>query len=180
MPPLIFDRELPDGRIFRNVGEVPRFHAVTRVRRMSADEMVATKDIDYADEAIVTDRRPMSVDASDAVVSLRSYATNKQVIDVAAPAKTLLASSEKLTPELQVTVDGSVVKPVEINVLFAAVPVPAGNHRVVFTRRLGRGWWLVAGIAAVLLLRFAAFHTVSSKRHSRPSTSPSRHQPTGH
>ena len=32
--PLIFDRELPDGRIFRNVGEVPRFHAVTRVRRM--------------------------------------------------------------------------------------------------------------------------------------------------
>src|ERR1019366_1970044 len=123
--PLIFDRELPDGRIFRNVGEVPRFHAVTRVRRMSADEMLATKNIDYADEAIVTDARQMSVEASDAVVSLRSYATNEQVIDVAAPAKTFLASSEKLTPELQVTVDGSVVQPVEINVLFAGVPVPA-------------------------------------------------------
>jgi len=162
--PLIFDRELPDGRIFRNVGEVPRFHAVTRVRRMSADELLATKDIDYADEAIVTDRRPMTVEASDAVVSLRSYATNEQVVDVAAPAKTLLASSEKLTPELQVTVDGSVVQPVEINVLFAGVPIPAGNHRVIFTRRLGRGWWLVAGIASVLLLGLSAFDIVSAKR----------------
>jgi hypothetical protein len=162
--PLIFDRELPDGRIFRNVGEVPRFHAVTRVRRMSADEMLVTKDIDYADEAIVTDRRPMNVEASDAAVSLRSYATNEQVIDVTAPAKTLLASSEKLTPELQVTVDGSVVQTVEINVLFAGVPVPAGNHRVIFTRRLGRGWWLLAGIATVLLLGLSAFDIMSAKR----------------
>ena len=167
--PLIFDRELPDGRIFRNVGEVPRFHAVTRVRRMSADEMLATKDIDYADEAIVTDRRPMTVEASDAAVSLRSYATNQQVIDVAAPAKTFLESSEKLTPELQVTVDGSVVHPVEINVLFAGVPIPAGNHRVIFTRRLGRGWWLVAGIATALLLVLSAFDIVSAKRRKRVS-----------
>ena len=164
MTPLIFERDLPDGRIFRNAGEVPRFHAVTRVRRMSADAMLGTKNIEYADEAIITDARPLTVDASDAVVSLRSYQTDQQVIDVNAPANTFLASSEKLTPELRVTVDDKIVQPVEINVLFAGVPVPAGNHRVVFTRRLGRGWWLLSSVAAILLLALSVIEVVRERR----------------
>jgi len=152
MTPVIFERDLPDGRIFRNVAEVPRFHAVTRVRRMTVDELLATKNIDFADEAIVTDPRPVNVDASDAVVTLHSYQDDEQIVDVAAPAKTLLASSQKLTPELRVTVDGRAVEPVQINVLFAGVPLAAGNHRVVFTERLGRRWWPLAGIAVLLLI----------------------------
>jgi hypothetical protein len=162
MTPLIFERDLPDGRIFRNVAEVPRFHAVTRTRRMTVDELLATKSIDFADEAVVTDPRPLPVEASDAVVTLRSYADDEQVVDVTAPASTLLASSEKLTPELRVTVDGRAVEPVEINVLFTGVPLPAGNHRVVFTRRLGRGWWGVAGVALLLLV---ALSVVDGRRH---------------
>jgi hypothetical protein len=150
--PLIFERDLPDGRIFRNVAEVPRFHVVTRVRRMTVDELLATKNIDYADEAIVTDPRLVNVAASDAVVTLRSYQDDEQVVDVVAPAKTLLASSQKLTPELRVTIDGRVVEPIQINVLFAGVPIPPGNHRVVFTQRLGRSWWPLSGIALLLLI----------------------------
>jgi hypothetical protein len=150
--PLIFERDLPDGRIFRNVAEVPRFHAVTRVRRMTTDELLAAKNIDFADEAIVTDPRPLNVEASDAVVTLRTYQDDEQIVDVSAPAKTLLASSQKLTPELRVTIDGHVVEPVQINVLFAGVPIPSGNHRVVFTQRLGRGWWPLSGIALLLLI----------------------------
>jgi hypothetical protein len=157
MTPMIFERDLPDGRIFRNVAEVPRFHSVTRARRMTAEELLATKNIDFADEAIVTDPRQLPVEASDSVVTLRSYADDEQVVDVVAPAKTLLASSEKLTPELRVTVDGRIVEPVQINVLFAGVPIPAGDHRVVFTRRLGRGWWWIAGSALVLLVALSAF-----------------------
>lgn len=167
--PLIFEREFPDGRIFRNVAEVPRFHAVTRVRRMSVDEMLATKNVDYADEAIVTDARPLTLEVSDAVVALRSYATDEQIVDVSAPANTLLSSSEKLTPELRVTVDGRIVQPVEINGLFAGVPIAAGNHRVVFTRRLGRGWWIVAGIATLLLVGLSAFDIIRAKRGNRLS-----------
>ncbi|MBV9070358.1 MAG: hypothetical protein JO093_04065 [Acidobacteria bacterium] len=150
--PLIFERDLPDGRIFRNVAEVPRFHAVTRVRRMTVDELLAAKNIDFADEAIVTDPRPVNVQASDAVVTLRSYQDDEQIVDVSAPAKTLLASSQKLTPELRVTIDGHAVDPVQINVLFAGVPIPPGNHRVVFTQRLGRSWWPLSGIALLLLV----------------------------
>jgi hypothetical protein len=155
--PIIFERDLPDGRIFRNVAEVPRFHAVTRVRRMTTDELLATKSIDFADEAIVTDPRPLQVEASDAVVTLRSYADDEQIVDVSAPAKTLLASSQKLTPELRVTVDDRVVDPVQINVLFAGIPIPSGNHRVVFTQRLGRKWWPMSGIALLLLIALSVY-----------------------
>ena len=149
--PLIFERDLPDGRIFRNVAEVLRFHAVTRVRQMTIDQLLATKSIDFADEAIITDPRPLNLEASDAVVTLRSYEDDEQVVDVSAPAKTLLASSQKLTPELRVTVDGRVVDPVQINVLFAGVPIAPGQHRIVFTERLGRRWWPASGIALLLL-----------------------------
>jgi hypothetical protein len=129
---------------------------------MSIDEMLATKNIDFADEAIVTDPRDVNVEASDAVVTLRSYQDDEQIVDVSAPAKTLLASSQKLTPELRVTVDGRAVEPVQINVLFAGVPIAPGNHRVVFSERLGRRWWPLAGIALLLLI---ALSIVDARRH---------------
>jgi hypothetical protein len=150
--PIMFDRELSEGRIFRNLAEVPRFHAVARVRKMDDAAFLAAKDIDFATEAIVTDARAPLPATSDAAVTLRGYADDEQVVDVSAPAGTLLASSEKLTPELGVTVDGRAVTPVEINMLFAGVPVPPGDHRVVFTRRIGRGWWPVAGVSTALAL----------------------------
>ncbi len=116
MTPVIFDRELPDGRLFRNLAELPRFRS------------------------------------SNATVALRSYAEDEQVIDVSAPASALLESSEKLTPELRVTIDGREAAPTIINTLFAAVQVPAGNHRVVFSRRVGRGWWGWSGLALGLFV----------------------------
>src|SRR5436305_6730836 len=75
MTPVIFDRELPDGRLFRNLAEQPRFRS------------------------------------ANAAVALRSYAEDEQVIDVRAPGRALLESSEKLTPELRVTVDGAAAAP---------------------------------------------------------------------
>jgi hypothetical protein len=57
-----------------------------------------------------------------------------------------------LTPELRVTVDERAVEPVQINVLFAGVSIRPGNHRVVFTQRLGRRWWPVSGMALLLLI----------------------------
>lgn len=150
--PLIFDRELPDGRLFINLAEVPRFHAVTRLRAMPREQFVATtKDVDFAGEAIVTDVRRVLLESSPAEVTLRSYENDEQVVDVVAAQNTFVASSEKLTPELRVTLDGRETTPVEINMLFAGVHVPAGRHRLVFSRRIGRGWWPVSGVALVLL-----------------------------
>lgn len=149
--PLIFDRELPDGRVFVNAGEVPRFRATRRVSRMTAEEFLAkTSAVDFRDEAIITDTNAVVPQTSDATVTLRHYANDEQRVDVDAPAGTFLASSEKLTPELRVTIDGRSVKPVATNLLFAGVSVPAGRHAIVFSRRIGRGWWWVSGLAIAL------------------------------
>ena len=155
--PIMFDRELSEGRIFVNLAELPRFHAVARVRKMDEAAFLAAKTIDFATEAIVTDASAPLPETSDAAVTLRSYADDEQVVDVRAPAATLLASAEKLTPELGVTIDGRAAKPVEINMLFAGVPVPPGEHRVVFQRRIGRGWWPVAGLCALLAIALCVF-----------------------
>jgi hypothetical protein len=68
----------------------------------------------------------------------------------------LLNSSEKLTPELRVLIDGRVHRALAINSMFAAAVVPAGEHRVVFERQIGRGWWPLAG-CAILLVGVAAW-----------------------
>jgi hypothetical protein len=162
--PLMFDRELPDGRIFRNAGEVPRFHSVKRVSHMTHDEFLAkTMSTDFRDEAVVTGYGQIP-STSDADVVLRRYAADEQWVDVDAPAGTFLVSSEKLTPELRVTVDGRKVTPMETNLLFAGVSVPPGRHTVVFTRRLARGWWIWSAIA---LLAAVAWSIVESTRRYR-------------
>jgi hypothetical protein len=67
----------------------------------------------------------------------------------------LLNSSEKLTPELRVFVDGKPARAVSINSIFAGALVPAGSHTVMFERRIGRGWWPLSA-AALFLTGIAA------------------------
>lgn len=160
--PVIFDRQFDDGRIFLNAGEVPRFHAVTRLRKMTDAEFLAARDVDFANEAILTGRAAEGSGPllSPAIVKLKSYAEDEQQIDVSAKGPAFLASSEKLTPELQVTVDGRIVRPVEINMMFAGVPLPAGAHHVVFTRRIGRGWWGWSAAALIVAVAISIIDVV--------------------
>ena len=158
--PLIFDRELPDGRLFRNPAEVPRFHTVKQLSSMTPDEFLTkTTNFDFRDEAVLTAGAPV-VETSDADVVVRRYEDDRQEVVVRSPSPTFLASSEKLTPELRVTIDGRAARPVEINMLFAGVPVPAGDHLIVFSRRLGRGWWWLSGLAAAAGLILAVSDAV--------------------
>jgi len=178
MTPVIFDRELPDGRLFLNLAEVPRFRAAKSVMAMSADQFLARRDIDLGETAVVT-RGSTSVPGGSASLSLTRYAPDDQRIATDSAAPFLLASSEKLTPELAITIDGHAAKPVEINALFAAVEVPAGQHRVVFSRLLGRGWWwatIVGGIAWLLvaLLEVGAVWRRRDRRRVEQDTVSSR------
>jgi hypothetical protein len=164
--PLIFDREFPDGRIFRNLAEVPRFHAVTKLRKLNADEFLATKDIDLAVEAVITDDPifPPAAIATDARVQLVSYKPAEQRILTDASGTMFLASSEKLTPELRIAIDGKTTRPIEINTLFAGVVVPGGHHEVVFERRIGRGWWPTAILAALAIIVIGSAEITSALR----------------
>ena len=148
--PLIFDRELPDGRIFRNVAEVPRFHPVSRVRAMSDDEMLARRDFDFAEEAVVAPDAKVEAHPTDARIERLLYGDARSKLHVNASQPWFLASSEKLTPELRITIDGAEAKVVPINVLFAGASVPAGKHTIVFERKIGRGWWWVSALGVLL------------------------------
>jgi hypothetical protein len=161
--PAVFDRELPDGRLFLNLAEVPRFRAAKRVVSLTAEQFLARRDIDLADTAVVTNGETR-VTGGEASISLTRYAADEQRITTDAPAPFLLASSEKLTPELAVLVDGKSAKPVEIDALFAAVEVPAGQHRVVFSRRLGRGWWWATIAGAIAFGIVAAIEIIAALR----------------
>jgi hypothetical protein len=152
--PVIFDREFPDGRLFRNLAELPRFRAASKVRKLNHEEFLAARDVDFATEAVITDAPVMAPDLApaDARVTLTHYASHEQRITTESTAPFFLASSEKLTPELRITINGRNVRPIETDLLFAGVTVPAGKHEVVFSRRIGRGWWWAAILGAVLFL----------------------------
>ena len=75
-----------------------------------------------------------------------------------------LASSEKLTPELGITIDGRTARPIQINTLFAGVIVPGGHHEVIFERRIGRGWWPAAILAAFAIVVIGAAEATSALR----------------
>ena len=172
MTPVVFDRELPDGRLFRNLAELPRFWPVSKVRKLNDDEFLAKRDIDFAQEAVITDDPVMlpELGSNDARVTLTKYAPDEQKIIAESSAPFFLASSEKLTPELRVTVDGEKAKPIETNMLFAGVVVPAGRHEIVFQRRIARGWWWAAlvGFAAWLVVAaFEVWQCLSSRAKSR-------------
>ena len=141
--PVIFDRELPDGRLFRNLSELPRFWPVSRLRKLNDAEFLAARDVEFSQEAVVTDDpvMPPDVRSADARVTLKSYAPDQQRVATESSSPFFLASSEKLTPELRVSIDGRTVEPIEINLLFAGVVVPEGRHEIVFERRIARGWW---------------------------------------
>lgn len=159
--PIVFDRMLPDGRIFRNLAEVPRFHAVQRVSRMTLNDLLGRRDIDFASEAVITDPKTADVQGGVADVKLVHYLPAEQRVATNSARPFFLASSEKLTPELAVSIDGRRVKPVQINGLFAGVPMPAGRHTVVFSRRIGRGWWWPSLFAAIALVAISIFESAA-------------------
>jgi len=170
--PVIFDRELPDGRLFRNLAELPRFRAVSKLRKLNDDEFLAARDVDFEEEAVITDDpvMPPELSPAKARVTLTSYAPDEQRITTESDAPFFLASSEKLTPELAIAVDGRAVRPIEVDMLFAGVTMPAGRHEVVFSRRIARGWWWVAGVGVGLWLIAAMFDVWAWRR--RASTRP--------
>ncbi|MGH9457293.1 MAG: hypothetical protein ACRD2J_06580, partial [Thermoanaerobaculia bacterium] len=171
--PVILSTVLPDGRIFENLDVLPRFYAVWRMRRMPFEAMLADESIDYRTEAVLTGSdAPEELTALGdvplgrrrATLQIAEWTSARAVIRTDAAVPFLLVGSEKITPELRVTLDGENIRPLEVNGMFAAVPVPAGRHTVELERRVGRGWWPLALIGGVA---FAA-GALLDRRYARP------------
>jgi hypothetical protein len=117
---------------------------------------------------VITDATAAVPPTSDAgVVYLTRYAAEEQQLKSDSPAPFFLASSEKLTPELRITVDGREARAVEINSVFAGVAVPAGSHSIVFSRRIARGWWWPAGLGLLAFVLIAIVEIARAMRRMR-------------
>jgi hypothetical protein len=172
--PVIFDRQLPDGKLFRNLAELPRFRAVSKLRKLNDDEFLAARDVDFEQEAVITDDPvlPPQFAPVNAAVTLAHYAPSEQRLTTQSSAPFYLASSEKLTPELRVTIDGKDAHAIETDMLFAGVIVPAGRHEIVFSRRIARGWWWLAVLGAGLWLVAVGFEVRSARTRFTSSSQP--------
>jgi hypothetical protein len=124
------------------------------VRKLNDEEFLAARDVDFSEEAVITDDPvfPPEAITQDARIELAEYAPARQRIRTTSSGPFFLASSEKLTPELRITLDGKPVRAIRTNMMFAGVTVPAGGHEVIFERRIGRGWWAGAVVAVALLV----------------------------
>jgi hypothetical protein len=150
--PLMFDRAFSDGKLFLNLAELPRFRAVSRLRKLNDEEFLAARDVDFESEAVITDD-PVQLPAlapATARVQLAAYAPDEQRVITDSNATFFLASSEKLTPELAATIDGRPAALIRTDLLFAGLTVPAGHHEIVYTRRIARGWWWTAWVGLAL------------------------------
>jgi len=168
--PWILSRDLSDGRIFENLDFLPRFFAVWNVQPGGERELLARKDLRLGETVIANDPYPkLAARLASVQPSMRSvrmkllrYDGSEQRLSVLSAVPFLLASSEKLTPELVTEIDGREVEPIRINALFAAVPVQRGNHTIAFKRRLGRGWWPVSAAGLLAWIVIAVVETLRS------------------
>lgn len=162
--PLVLERSFKDGRVFRNLAALPRFWATWEVASLDRENFLSSDSLELDRRAVISgpipvevldlsrvpvDKRRVSIDLSERSDGGYELATRSDV-------PFLLNSSEKLTPELRVLIDGRAHRALAINSMFAGAVVPAGEHRVVFERQIGRGWWPLAG-CAILLVGVAAW-----------------------
>jgi hypothetical protein len=147
--PLVLSRAFHDGRVFENLAALPRFYAGWETASRTREEFVA--DLSIEPSAVTTFHGPLPIDVArlgdvpddrrDVTIEIGQQEAGIHRIIVVAPAPFLLVSSEKVTPELDVQVDGEETRIFTVNSMFAAVLVGEGSHEVAFERRIGRGWW---------------------------------------
>ncbi len=155
-------RDYPEGRIFENMTALERFWGVWSTRQGEIDQVLRA---DFAREAIVSDSQAGVPEAIAAVpparrrasIRIERYDGSDIRLRTRSEVPFLLASSEKLSPELRVDVDGKAVNAIRINGLFAGVPLAGGEHTIRFTRRIGRGWWVPSFIAMALVAAAGIF-----------------------
>lgn len=154
---LVHDRTTAEGRFYRRMGALPRFWPVHRLDDRPLSEVLVDRSFDYEDVAQVTGPVETIEAGSRARVRIGEWTPSRSVVTTSSEGRFLLASSEKLDPDLEIIVDGQRAKPLRINGVFAGVIVEPGEHEVVFERRLGRGFWPFAFVALATLAIIAAY-----------------------
>jgi len=192
---VILPFRIPDGRmehvasvgsaeLYRLPGALPRARVVSRARVVGSTDqllkLLANGEIDLRRELILHDPANLglatgldsSEGGSEAVGEARLVVDGaiKVVIDAVAPRGGWLLLSDTWYPGWKATVDGRPAPVLRANVAHRAVPLPPGDHRVVFSFRpasTARGFVLSAAGLVLLLGGVAGLFGKKSRPESR-------------
>jgi hypothetical protein len=151
-----------DVKIYENLDVLPRVFFVSEATWSPNDElalvMMRDPDFDPAATIVIAIDKPypvpcLTLDASLAQTELLLYEPEHVVATVNAPCFGWLFFSDAWYPGWEATVDGQPVPLHRANILFRAVPVPAGEHRVELRYRPASfRWGALISLGALALL----------------------------
>jgi hypothetical protein len=138
-----------DVKIYENLDALPRMFFVPRAIPVPDEEaalaVMRAPSFDPAANVVLevdnsraldwTAARDGTADAGDAAIEVLLYEPERVTATVTAPAGGWLVLSDAWYPGWEATVDGEPVQVERANVLFRAIAVPAGSHRVEWTYR---------------------------------------------
>ncbi|HUO84181.1 MAG TPA: hypothetical protein VM534_03615, partial [Thermoanaerobaculia bacterium] len=170
--PLVYVGQWEDGRIFENVRARERFFAAWDLREVSFEEMIQDTATPW-DTALAVpglnqewrDRLAAVAPSTRGVaIAVESYGPSRIVVRTRSEVPFFLASSETMSDDLRMEIDGRRIEPARVNGLFVGAPMDAGEHRVAISRRIGRGWWPVSLASGLMLIALAARSRLAGRR----------------
>jgi hypothetical protein len=126
------------SRVYENLSVLPRAFLVYRTRVLTDERAMdrALRDPDFDPSAMVLleGKGPTFSGPVDpaSTVRIADYQPERLVIEVSSRYDGVLVLADSWFPGWEATVDGVSTQILRANLLLRAVPIPAGNHRVVF------------------------------------------------
>ena len=125
---------LPGRRAYQTDRTLPRFYLVTRTRvtHSLADSAAALRSADFrpAEEAIVEDGAALAGEGPPGHVQTMRYQWQTVELQVDAPTRQFLVSSETHYPGWRAWIDGTEQRLYYTNAAFRGLEIPAGRHTV--------------------------------------------------
>ncbi len=171
------DSELPgDTDLFRNRGALPRAHVVGRVEVIADPDAVLERLVhagfDPNSTAVLHGPPAGFAPGGGGTTVIEDYAAERIVVRTSGGGG-LLVLRDQYDPDWRAAVDGRPAEILRADFLFRGVPVPPGEHRVVFTYepasfRLGL---ILSAVSGLLFIPAAA---VAARRSRRTAVSGAR------
>ena len=136
----------PDGFVYENHRALPRVLFATRAVQVDPSRLLKTGNwpqVDFRTTVLLAEVGPNGVGSApeEAAVTVAAYGNTEILIDVRASSAGYVVLNDPYHPWWVAEVDGREQPILQANVLFRAVRVEAGTHRVTFAFRPFRGLW---------------------------------------
>ena len=131
-------RQTDGAWIYENTSALPRVLFATRAAPADFEELLADgnwPDIDFHTTVLLDETAPASTSRRPGTVAIASYANTRIALDANSPDGGFVVLNDIWHPWWVADIDGVPAPILRANVLFRAVAVPPGAHRVTFVFR---------------------------------------------